>query len=212
VDAVSSAAAQPPVIETSSLDSATDFSSWPISDIPESIGYLKSLGLDYGNGPTAVMEWLLEHIHVYAGTPWWVSITLTAIVVRIVLFRPYVAAAENGARMQAILPITKPISDKMTEAFRNKDNDAVQQLRTELSRINARAGVKYYKSFAGPLLQGVAGFGTFFLLKAMSKLPVPGLETGGMLWFTNLAIPDPYFIFPFATATVLHWVLRVSFP
>jgi len=153
------------------------------------------------------MEWLLEHIHIYAGTPWWISIGLTAIVVRAVLFKPYVNAAENASRMQAIQPITKPISQKMTEAMKARDNETVMQLRQELSMINKRAGIKLWKSFV-PAIQAFAGFGTFVLLRAMARLPVPGLETGGILWFHNLTVPDPFFLLPMATAGLMHWVMR----
>lgn len=178
-------------------------------DVPEHIGYLKSLGLDYGWGPTGLMEWTLEHVHVLSGTPWWVSISLTALLVRGVLFYPYIGAAENGARMSATSHLTKPIMEKSKEAMLAGDETTSQQLRAELMRINKRAGIAYWKSFA-PMLQIVPGMGTFFLLKAMANLPVPGLETGGALWFYNLAIPDPYLLFPIMTATVLHWLLRVS--
>lgn len=178
-------------------------------DVPEHIGYLKSLGLDYGWGPTGLMEWTLEHVHVLAGTPWWISIGLTALLVRGVLFYPYISAAENGARMSATSHLTKPIMEKSKEAMLAGDEAASQQLRAELLRINKRAGIAYWKSMV-PVLQIIPGMGTFFLLKAMANLPVPGLETGGALWFYNLAIPDPYFLFPLMTATVLHWVLRVS--
>ena len=154
------------------------------------------------------MEWLLEHIHIYSGGPWWISIGLTALVVRAVLFKPYVNAAENASRMQAIQPVTKPITAKMTEAMKNRDNETAMQLRQELSMINKRAGIKVWKSFV-PAIQMFAGYGTFVLLRGMSRLPVPGLETGGALWFHNLTIPDPYFLLPIATAGVLHWVLRV---
>jgi YidC/Oxa1 family membrane protein insertase len=191
-----------------SLDSATEFSSESLYNIPEHIGYLKSLGLDYGYGPTAGIEWVLEHVHILAGTPWWLSIAITATLVRMVLFKPYVNAAENASRMSKIMPITKPIQQRMMAASRVGDNDAVMACRSELSLINKRAGVSMLKSFV-PMVQVFAGYGTFVLLRAMSRLPVPGLETGGILWFHNLAVPDPLLILPIATAGVLHWVLRV---
>jgi YidC/Oxa1 family membrane protein insertase len=196
---------------TTSFDAATDLTSDSLYNVPEHIGYLKSLGLDYGIGPTGGIEWLLEHVHILAGTPWWVSITLTAFVVRAVLFKPYMDAAENGARMATIMPLTKPVTEKMKAAAALGDSQTALQLRSELQSINARAGIKLWKSFV-PMVQIFAGYGTFVLLRAMSNLPVPGFETGGALWFQNLALPDPFFLFPFATATVLHWVLRVSQP
>ena len=155
-----------------------------------------------------MMEWTLEHVHILAGTPWWVSITLTAVLVRAVLFKPYMDAAENGSKLAAIKHITQPVTDGMKQAQINRDTESVMRLKNELSRIHGRAGIKIWKSFV-PMLQVFAGYGTFVLLRAMARLPVPGLETGGTLWFYNLTIPDPYIIFPVATAGVLHWVLRV---
>jgi YidC/Oxa1 family membrane protein insertase len=176
--------------------------------MPERIGYLKSLGLEYGWGPTAGMEWILEHIHVYAGTPWWVSIALTALAVRVVMFKPFMGAADNGARMQAVKPITDPLNKEMLATRIRGDEPRVLQLRAEIQTINRRAGIKILKGFV-PLLQIFPGYGTFVLLRAMGKVPVPGLETGGILWFHNLTIADPYFILPATTALALHWVLRV---
>ncbi len=156
-----------------------------------------------------MMEWLIEHIHIYTATPWWVSIALTAVAVRVVLFKPYIDAAENQARTQAVMPLTKPINAKMMAALRENKNDVAMECRQEIQRLHARAGIKIWKSFV-PMLQAFAGFGSFVLLRAAAKIPVPGFETGGALWFTNLAIPDPFFILPIATAGVLLLVLKVS--
>ncbi|KAH7330454.1 60Kd inner membrane protein-domain-containing protein [Rhexocercosporidium sp. MPI-PUGE-AT-0058] len=212
--ATSAAGATPPEFAsevssnfTSSLNSATDFTPESLSNIPEHIGYLHELGLDYGWGPTSIMQYILEHIHVYTGTPWWVSISLTAIAMRALMFKPYIDAAENAARMQTIMPITKPLTTKMQEANKAGDHTMVMQLRAEIQRINKRAGLKLWKS-AVPMLQVFVGYGTFVILRAMSNIPVPGLETGGFLWLYNLSIPDPYLILPATTAAVLHWVLR----
>jgi membrane protein insertase Oxa1/YidC/SpoIIIJ len=158
-----------------------------------------------------VVEWILEHIHVYAGTPWWVSISLTVIAFRAVLFKPYISASDNGARMIAVKPITDPLNKQMMAA--RGDTTAVLQLRAEIQAINRKAGIKVWKSLV-PMTQLFFGYGMFVLLRAMAKLPVPGLETGGALWFQDLTLPDPYLILPAATALALHWVLRVcaSFP
>ncbi|KAJ5050804.1 uncharacterized protein L3040_002673 [Drepanopeziza brunnea f. sp. 'multigermtubi'] len=192
---------------TSSLDSATDFASGSIHNIPESIGYLNTLGLDYGFGPTTMMQFLLEHVHVYAGTPWWVSISITGFLVRAALFKIMINSADNAARLQHTAPITKPLTVKMAEASRAGDKHLMMQIRSEIRMINRRAGIKMYRSLL-PMLQVFAGYGTFVLMRAMSKLPVPGLETGGVLWFQNLTLPDPLFLLPIAGSVVLHWSLR----
>jgi len=156
------------------------------------------------------VEWTLEHIHVLAGTPWWASITIAAVVFRIVQFYPTVLAADNGARMAAITPYTKPIQEKMKAAMASGDKNLAAQTQQELQRIYKKSGIKIWKSFT-PLLGGLIGFGSWRILRGMSDLPVPGLETGGLLWFQNLAIPDPLFLLPLATSVIMHFVFKVSF-
>ena len=155
-----------------------------------------------------MMEWTLEHIHILAGTPWWVSIALTALVTRGVLLKAYLGASDTSARMAAVKHITEPLTTQMREAQKNRDTEAMMMARQEISEINRKAGIKVYKAFV-PMLQVFTGFGTWKLLRAMSLLPVPGFEDGGALWFYNLAIPDPYFVLPLGTAALLHWTLRV---
>lgn len=196
------ASTPPPADSLSSMDIFEN-----IHSMPEQIGYLKSLGLDFGWGPTAMVEWVLEHIHVLCQTPWWASIGLTAIAFRILLLKPYMDAADNAAKLAKVTPITKPMQQKMQELSRASDTTGVMAVRRDIQLIHKRAGIKMWKSFV-PMTQMFVGYGTFVLIRAMGKLPVPGLETGGILWFQNLALPDPYFILPLATAGILHLVLR----
>ncbi|EHL02100.1 putative Mitochondrial inner membrane protein OXA1L [Glarea lozoyensis 74030] len=114
---------------------------------------------------------------------------------RCVFFKVFVNAAENNTRMRAIMPITKPITEKMQAAAKARDQQGVMVHRSELQMIHKRAGF-------------FPAMGTFFLLREMCKIPVPGLETGGILWFKDLTLQDPYFILPMAAATMLHLVLR----
>ncbi|KAF7853653.1 hypothetical protein EAF04_010644 [Stromatinia cepivora] len=178
-----------------------------ILSAPEHIGYLHSLGLDYGWGPTAIMEWMLEHIHVLAGTPWWVSIGLAAAAWRVILFKPYLDAAENASRMATIKEFTAPVQAQMMEARKKGDSAEMMLHRAELQRIYKRAGISMWKSFV-PAVQIFIGYGTWKLLRQMSDVPVPGLLDGGLLWFYNLSIPDPYYLLPLATSAILHFVLK----
>lgn len=124
------------------------------------------------------------------------------------MFWPYVLAADNATKIAAAKPFMAPITEKMNAARIAGDMDAMMEHRRTMQLMNQRAGIKLWKSLA-PMLQMFTGYGTFVLLRAMSKLPVPGLEDGGILWFYNLTIPDTYFILPMATAGMLHWMLRV---
>ncbi|RDW84869.1 hypothetical protein BP6252_02459 [Coleophoma cylindrospora] len=203
-DAVASSAQTP----LPTFDAATDLTTNSLLyDIPEHIGYLKSLGLDYGWGPTAVMEWCLEHVHVLAGTPWWGSICITAVLVRLLLLKPYIDASGNAAKLAQVKHITAPITEKMQAASRAGNTEMTWKLRQELQMVHKRAGIQIWKSMV-PMSQIFIGYGTFKLMRGMANLPVPGWETGGLLWIQNLTIPDPFFILPVVTAGMFHWLMR----
>lgn len=176
--------------------------------LPEGIGYLKELGLDFGWGPTAIMEWTLEHIHIYTATPWWLSIVLTAFAIRALIFKPYIDAADVAAKMAALRPVTEPITSRMKELSREKKTLELLKAKAELQRIHSQAGIKTWKTFV-PMLQVVAGFGMFRLLRAMGTLPVPGLENGGVAWIQDLTLSDPFFVLPVVTGMIYYVTMRV---
>ena len=196
-------------VTPSSLDQASQLRPEDFLPMTEHIGYLKEMGLDYGWGPTSLMEWVFEHIHVWTGTPWWLSITLTALVVRAVLIKPMLGASDQAAKLQAMKPVTGPLTDKMRERQKAGDTVGVMKARSELKQVHARAGIQTWKSFI-PMIQLPLGYGVFRLTRGMAALPVPGLEDGGLFWFRDLTVADPYYILPLATAILLHLAMRVS--
>lgn len=48
-------------------------------------------------------------------------------------------------------------------------------------------------------------------LRGMSNLPVPSLKAGGLSWFTDLTVPDPFYILPVATAVTTLVTLEVNY-
>ena len=176
--------------------------------IPEKIGYLKDLGLDFGWGPTALAEYLLEHVHVYTATPWWASIMLTALVVRLALLKPYINAADTSARLAAIAEVRKPILARISAARAARDTAKIYQFTQESRALSQQAGIKTWKVFT-PFLQVPIGFGLFKLLRNMATLPVPGLEDGGVLWLKDLTMGDPYYILPALTSLCIYYTVKV---
>ena len=43
----------------------------------------------------------------------------------------------------------------------------------------------------------------------MAKLPVESMTTGGVLWFTDLTVCDPFFLLPIITAGTLLLTVEV---
>lgn len=44
----------------------------------------------------------------------------------------------------------------------------------------------------------------------MANLPVPSLQTGGLLWFQDLTLSDPTYILPLVVTATMWGVLEVS--
>lgn len=64
-----------------------------------------------------------------------------------------------------------------------------------------------YLSFQAPV------FISFFIaLRKMAYLPVPSLQTGGLLWFPDLTAADPFYILPLAVTGTMVLILEVCHP
>ena len=167
------------------------------------------MGLDYGWGSTAFVETLLEHIHIYAGTPWWMSIGLTVVAVRLLIFKFYINAQDTSARIAAIKPLTAEIDERQKDAVASRDQQQLRELSLERRALYGKFGIKVSRIFWPMVFQIPLGFGTFRLMRGMTALPVPGFDEGGPLWLSDLTIADPYYILPLATAATYYWTFKV---
>ena len=199
-----------PNLDTITLDDIDLSTTTAAHTIPEKIGYLHEIGLDYGWGPTSLLQWTLEHIHIYADLPWWSSIAATAVLLRLVLFPLYLRSSDMLARQSALVSVTKPITEKMTAAQRAGDQQGVMFAWQELRTIRKRAGISMTRQFAPMVFQGVFAYCGFKLIRAMAHLPVPGLQTGGFLWLQDLTLSDPYLILPALMAGSIHFLVRMG--
>ncbi|KAH8019829.1 hypothetical protein HPB51_022563 [Rhipicephalus microplus] len=59
-----------------------------------------------------------------------------------------------------------------------------------------------------PLAQAPVFISFFFALRGMANLPMESFKTGGILWFTDLTVPDPFYILPLITSVSLFCTLE----
>lgn len=182
-------------------------------DIPEQIGFLKTLGLDYGWGPTSIMQTILESVYVYTGLPWWASIAVVAVGIRLALLKPAFDASENSIKYQELLrdPRYRAATEEMKKVLVTGNHLAGAEARAKVTLMNKAVGYSVWKNFV-PMIQLPIGIGMFRLIKGMSALPVPSFETGGILWFTDLTASDPLFILPITTGIIVATGMRVCEP
>lgn len=213
------ASTQPTIPPVAPADPSTfaDITATPVNltgsdllDIPEQIGFLKTLGLDFGWGPTAVMQTVLEHIYVYTGLPWWASICVVAVGIRMALLKPTIDASENAQKLQELQkdPRYNAATEEMKKVLITGNHLAGAEARAKIGMMNKAADYHPWKNFI-QLLQLPIGIGMFRLIQGMAALPVPSLETGGLLWLTDLTTADPFFVLPIITGIVVVQSMRV---
>lgn len=152
------------------------------------IGYLKSIGLGQGWGPTSLVENMLEIAHVYTGLPWWGTIVAVTVGVRLFMIPLYVKASANAAKTSAIKPeLDKAMSD-LKNAVSTEDKLTAIQFRKKLMKEN---NIKMIHQLF-PVLQLPLAYGFFQGLRKMANYPVEGFSTGGAYWFEDLTNVDPY--------------------
>ncbi|KAK4187001.1 mitochondrial inner membrane protein OXA1 [Podospora australis] len=189
-----------------------DLTGSDLLNISEQIGFMKAYGLDFGFGPTSLMQWLLEHIYIYTGLPWWASIGLSALAIRAVLFKPSIDAADMQNKIQELK--RNPEYDAAVKAvqetmFAQNANQAdMLAARKKVSIMNKKAGYKMWKSLV-PMIQIPLGIGMFRLLNASAALPIPSMEFGGALWFHDLTVADPFFILPILSGVFFISGMRI---
>lgn len=181
-----------------------------IESIPEHIGYLKQLGLDYGWGPSSIVEWIIEHIHMWTGLPWWASIVGTGLLVRLALLYPMLGAADTSTKIQNVKHLVNPLRMKMLQTNAAGNMVEATKIRAEINKLHHDNGIKPMKAFV-PFLQIPLGVGCYRVVSGMTSLPVPGLaaETAG--WLRDLTVADPFFILPTLSASFMYLTFRVGF-
>ncbi|CAB5395655.1 unnamed protein product [Rhizophagus irregularis] len=171
----------PQEVITEDTDSAANFTnivepatSDGIMETALKIGDFKAMGL-VNFTPVGLVEEFFEILHITTGLPWWGTITLATIILRLALFPLIIKSQLNIAKLTKIQPKSQKIMDQITKAREEGDQQTLMIKSVELKQL----------------------FLDNDLNMKMAELPVPGLEHGGILWFKDLSVPDPQIILPF---------------
>jgi YidC/Oxa1 family membrane protein insertase len=181
------------------------------------IGFLNDAGLNFGWGPTSMIQWMVEHIHVYTGLPWWGTVLVAAAAIRLALVYPSIVASDQQARFTTITPIMQQLQQELSEELKNnpqfKENPMLAQAKfqQQMSRVKQAVGLSMTKLFLPIAIQLPLGVGTFRLLTNLSTTPGIGITSEGLAWFKDLTLADPYYILPVIMSSSLYVFMWVSF-
>ncbi|CAH6723872.1 mitochondrial inner membrane protein Oxa1p [[Candida] jaroonii] len=155
----------------------------------DQLGYLDSIGLAQGFGPTAMVERVMEYAHVYTGLPWWATIIGVSLSLRFVMFPLYVRATRNAAKVSKI----KPELDDIMRGLRNAENPQEQaELTRRRQKLSKDNDIHMTHQFLPAVSQIVFGYASYQALTKMARFPVQGFSEQGAYWFQDLSQVDPY--------------------
>ena len=171
-------------------------------------GDLASLGLG-GFSPVGLIQNSLEFLH-QAGLPWWGSIVVCTVALRMLMFPLAVKMQANAARMNNIRPEADKLTAKAREHKQAGNDLLAAQVSIELMQLYRKHNCHPLKMVIMPLVQLPVFVSFFIALRRMAYAPVESMKVGGLWWFTDLTIPDPFFILPVLGAVSFMAILEVS--
>lgn len=170
---------------------------------------LKSLGLGKMT-PVGIIQQILEMIHVNLDVPWFGAIAIYTIILRLLLTPVYVKSRQASIKTLNHSEVTNALLEKVRRATLRGDDLMAKEYRAELKEYQVKHGIQPYKQFLPLLIQSTMFIPTFMGLRGMAELPVESMKTGGILWFQDLTLADPYYGLATLTSLSLAAIVRIG--
>merc|ERR1712096_26276 len=82
----------------------------------------------------------------------------------------------------------------------------------EKQRLFTQHNINPLKLLITPITQAPVFMSLFIGLRGMAVAPVASMKTGGMLWFTDLTVPDAYLGLPCVCTLAILTTIQLSVP
>ncbi|KAL5245259.1 hypothetical protein ACI65C_012669 [Semiaphis heraclei] len=170
---------------------------------------LKSAGLGSFT-PVGLVQNALEFMHVSCGLPWWGAIIAGTTILRLLVFPLVVTSQRHSARMNNNMPQIQAYQEKMTEARLHGNPYEMARASQELMLFMKTNQVNPLKGMILPAIQFPIFLSMFLGLRGMAMLPLESFKYGGLWWFSDITLPDQYFILPVVTVITLGVTLELG--
>ena len=172
-------------------------------------GDFTSVGLG-GYSPIGLIQWSLEYLHVHAHLPWWIAIIASTLFLRTLLLPVAINVQANAARMNNIRPDIEKLMAKVRQYKQAGNVNIADQQMAKVYALYAKHNCHPFKMMLMPVMQIPIFISFFIALRRMAAIPVESMKTGGILWFTDLTVPDPYYILPVLGCASFMAIIEVS--
>jgi len=183
-----------------------------VNDYHDFISYLDLQSPDIGwkDYIFKSVEFGFEAMQFYTGLPWWAVFAAVPFIVRTVLLPIYFNSMANSARMQAAAPEVKEF--QMKHGLLQQQGKAnMADYYPKINEIYKKHNASFWGGLRNAALQMPVFVLMFFTIRDMCLSPQwhEILSQGGISWFTDLTVADPYYVLPGLSAFGL-WLMLVS--
>ena len=174
------------------ISSAVGHESEAISQAAETASTeLKALGLG-GYSPSGLLQQLLDAVQYYTDLPWWATIIAVTCGIRLAIAPLIVYVQGNSIRLSNIQPQMQDMIKDMEYAKSTGNQQEMQSAAMKVRKLLSDNNCSPFKSLLLPLVQMPVFLSFYFALDRLAKAPLPALTTGGVAWFPDLTVADPY--------------------
>jgi len=121
-----------------------------------------------------------------------------------------VKGQRNAVTMNNNLPRLQQLQVKMTEARQMGNQMEAARWTNELTLFMRDKDINPLKSLLVPMAQMPIFVSVFFGLRKMANLPLMSMKDGGIFWFTDLTVADPFYMLPLITSLTLAATIEVG--
>ncbi|EZA54730.1 Mitochondrial inner membrane protein OXA1L [Ooceraea biroi] len=170
----------------------------------------ESMGLGCNYTPVGLIQKSLEFLHIHCDLPWWTTIVIGTLCVRLLMFPIVVIAQKNMIKFNNHMPKIKQLQEKMSEARNSGDYVESSRAASDLMHYTKNNDISFGKNILMPIVQAPVFISFFLALRKMANTPVESLKEGGFWWVTDLTLHDPYYIMPIATSVTMYITIEVG--
>ncbi|XP_068584271.1 mitochondrial inner membrane protein OXA1L [Cebidichthys violaceus] len=160
--------------------------------------------------PVGLIQNMLEFMHVDLGLPWWGAIVVGTVLARMAVFPVIVKGQREAAKLNNVLPEMTKLTSRMNEAKQSGNKFDFARAYSDLNLFQKKHDVNPLRGFLIPVVQAPVFISFFIALRKMAYLPVPSLQTGGLLWFTDLTAADPFYVLPLVVTGTMFFILELG--
>ncbi|WWD20312.1 hypothetical protein CI109_104788 [Kwoniella shandongensis] len=170
---------------------------------------LKLMG--YEHGMFSISGWFTDAIvaiHTYGGLPWWATIASITVAIRLALAPLLIKSQKHNVRLAAVNPQIQSLMEKAQEARAKNDLHAQTVVGQAMRQLMKENNVNPARALILPAIQLPIFFTFFSIMRGLTNLPVPQFKEGGIAWFTDLTMADPYYILPLTSLVFTNLVFK----